>query len=602
MRSLLGLVALVALVSGGGHKKKMIGLPVMGWSSWNQLGCLHLTEQQVLTQAIALNSSGLRQLGYTLIALDDCWQAPSRNQSTGALEADHQRFPGGMKALSTKLHSLGFKLGLYTCAGHYTCQLRPGALGNECNDAVQYASWGVDVLKEDWCFTSGFQVASLSPEKQYSSMRSCLDQQGERGSAVALATCDWGVGDPWTWAGKNAHAIMWRTAPDMLDSYQSLTDTVDMQLGLHRFAEEQGGVNDPDGLWAGADGMTSVEYKTQFLLWSMLAAPLIASNDISIIDNTTLGLLSSTAVLRINQDPLVASGTLIHWTGGMQTWARTLAGGARAVLFWNRDGATALSVAAVTWEELGIPAAVDVCHVIDAFSGAAIPQTGDRRVLFNDTIKQHDTVLLRVDCEARAGDKAAMDGWRPSIAPGWALLGATKRAAAMVGWIATQETQNFWVGFFQGATEQLPFGQGLIECMPELFSRSIELQRAWQAFTHSWGSGTASGAKALWNLLQNLAQEVLHGAEVCRAPLLYGRLKVLLDELSHPLAGWKELVLHIFQHAGSIIQLSTEALSQWKANIVGSSGNAIGQIFVILSQNSTLLSSGSRIAIPVDHR
>ena len=149
MRSLLGVVALVALVSGGGHKKQ-IALPVMGWSSWNQLGCLHLTEQQVLTQAIALNSSGLRQLGYTLIALDDwylspcsfpcsttvltlclwcSWQAPSRNQSTGALEADHQRFPGGMKVLSTKLHSLGFKLGLYTCAGHYTCQLRPGALG-----------------------------------------------------------------------------------------------------------------------------------------------------------------------------------------------------------------------------------------------------------------------------------------------------------------------------------------------------------------------------------------------------------------------------------------------------------------------------------------
>ena len=161
---------------------------------------------------------------------------------------------------------------------------------------------------------------------------------------------------------------------------------------------------------------------------------------------------------------------------------------------------------------------MDVCHVIDAFSGSAIPQSGDRQVLFNDNITQHDTVLLRVDCEASAGDKAAMDGWRPSLAARWALLGdtershgahtalthsgtehshsthtalthsgihgthsvlivaypgATKRAAAMVGWIATQETQNFWVGFFQGTTEQLPFGQGLTECMPELFSRSI---------------------------------------------------------------------------------------------------------------------------------
>lgn len=121
--------------------------PILGWSSWNQLGCEHLTESSILSQAAAMKHTGLLELGWSMIALDDCWQASSRD-ADGALQADPARFPGGMANLSSQLHSLGFQLGLYTCAGEYTCQLRPGALGHECDDAAQYASWGVDVIKE----------------------------------------------------------------------------------------------------------------------------------------------------------------------------------------------------------------------------------------------------------------------------------------------------------------------------------------------------------------------------------------------------------------------------------------------------------------------
>lgn len=419
-------------------------------------------------------------------------------------------------------------------------------------------------------------------------MRQCLDQQGTAGQSIKLATCDWGVEEPWTWAGNSSGpaATMWRTAPDLLDSYASLCDTVDQQLGLHLWAEEQGGINDPDGLWAGGEGMTSTEYRTQFLLWAILAAPLIASNDVTKIDNSTLALLSASEVLRVDQDPLAAGGTLLEWhASGMQVWARALQGNARAVLFWNRNGSAALPAPAVAWGSLGIPVSA-ACNVMDTLTGRPISQAGAQHVSYPQNISEHDAVLLRLQCSAAEGDAAlqAMDAWRPALAPHLAQLGAAKREAAMGPWLQSQRTQDWWVGFFEGASAQLPAGAGLQGCMPALLGRGIELQRGWQAFEHSWdASDRKHGAEALLALLRDVAELVGDAGKQCRVPMLYGRLEVLASELMHPASGWRQLALQVLRHALSVVELGSKAVSQWKAGVFGSSGHATGELFMLLS-------------------
>ena len=169
MVCIIALIVFSALLSGLGAPRAFAldnGLartPPMGWNSWNRFGC-DVSEQLIKGIADAMVSSKMKDAGYEYVVIDDCWQV-SRDDA-GTIVADPQRFPSGIKALADYVHAQGLKLGLYTSAGAFTCQGRPGSLDYEQQDADTYAAWGIDYVKEDYC--GGFD---LNPQIQYAKMR-----------------------------------------------------------------------------------------------------------------------------------------------------------------------------------------------------------------------------------------------------------------------------------------------------------------------------------------------------------------------------------------------------------------------------------------------
>ena len=121
--------------------------------------------------ADAIVSSGLKDAGYQYVVIDDCWQV-SRD-ANGRIVADPKRFAAGIKALADYVHAKGLKFGIYSDAARGTCQGRPGSSGYEVDDARQYAAWGVDYLKYDWCNTDG-----VDPKIAYPTMRDALQGDG----------------------------------------------------------------------------------------------------------------------------------------------------------------------------------------------------------------------------------------------------------------------------------------------------------------------------------------------------------------------------------------------------------------------------------------
>src|SRR5216110_2697636 len=153
--------------------QRLAQTPPMGWNSWNKFAC-DVSEQLIREIADAMVGSGLRAAGYQYVNIDDCWQVSRDAQ--GNIVADPTRFPSGIKALADYIHGKGLKLGVYTDAGMMTCAKRPGSIGHEYQDAKQYANWGVDYLKEDWCNT----LPGQNSESSYTLMRNALADSGRR--------------------------------------------------------------------------------------------------------------------------------------------------------------------------------------------------------------------------------------------------------------------------------------------------------------------------------------------------------------------------------------------------------------------------------------
>ena len=254
--------------------------PPMGWNSWNKFAC-NVNEQIVRDTADAMVASGMRDAGYQYVVIDDCWHGP--RDANGFITADPQRFPSGIKALADYVHSRGLKFGIYSDAGRLTCGGRPGSQGHEYQDALTYARWGVDYLKYDWCSTG-----DRNAQEAYAVMADAL--RAERPDIV-FSMCEWGTAKPWLWAKNTGN--LWRTTGDIWDSFASkdkahdwahpVHDIVDLNEPLWPFAGP-GHWNDADMLEVGNGGMTPAEYRSHFSLWAMMAAPLIAGNDIAHMD------------------------------------------------------------------------------------------------------------------------------------------------------------------------------------------------------------------------------------------------------------------------------------------------------------------------------
>ncbi len=356
--------------------------PPMGWNSWNHFGC-DIDERLIQRMADAMVASGMRDAGYHYVIVDDCWQAGRDTQ--GAITADSRRFPSGIPALAEYVHARGLKFGLYTDAGTRTCMNRPGSLGHERQDAATYAAWGVDYVKVDWCASAGLDAAT-----QYTIFRDALAATGR---PIVLSICTWGEQNPWDWGRGAGH--LWRTTSDIADRWPSVLQII-RENAVRAYAAGPGGWNDPDMLEVGNGGMTDAEYRTHFSIWSMMAAPLIAGNNLTRMPEATRAILLNHEVIAVDQDPRGTPALIVRDDGGPQVWSRPLADpNARAVALFNPTDAPATIV--VHWNEIGLPPGS--AAVRDLWAHADRGVAADE---FTAIVEPHGTVLLKMSTLAAA--------------------------------------------------------------------------------------------------------------------------------------------------------------------------------------------------------
>jgi len=344
--------------------------PVMGWGTWNRFHC-GLDEKTLLETADALVSSGMRDAGYDTFVIDDCWQGG--RDASGTLIADPVKLPHGMKALGDALHARGLRFGIYSAVGMVTCELRPGSWGHEDHDAATFASWGVDFLKQDWCWHAGVleRVGALSARDAYAKMRGALDRAGREivFSVASMGTREAIMVMPEKFVGEWAPGIadMWRVGGDITNDWAGVTHGL-LKSNDWAASAAPGRYNDPDNLQVGngapcdshehvpceSHGLSPTEGRAHFSMWAVAGAPLIAGNDLRAMDDDTRKILLHREVIAIDQDPRMIQGTKVKETlEGLQIWSKPLAGsGRRAVAFFNPTEREA--GASIRWSDVGL--------------------------------------------------------------------------------------------------------------------------------------------------------------------------------------------------------------------------------------------------------
>jgi len=373
----------------GSPVSTLAATPPMGWNSWNKFGC-NVREDLIRQTADAMVASGMKDAGYQYIVIDDCWQVG--RDSNGNIVPDPQRFSSGMKALADYVHAKGLKFGLYSDAGTKTCEGRPASRGYEFQDARQYAAWGVDYLKFDWCNTSTQDARS-----SYELMRAALDASGR---PIVFSICEWGTSKPWLWAGKVGN--LWRTTGDIKDRWEGKQEwkpgdccnygvlaILDQQVGLESVAGP-GHWNDPDMLEVGNGGMTTTEYRAHFSLWAILSAPLIAGNDLRDMKPEIREILTHKEVIAVDQDAAGEQGRRVHKDRDLEVWSKRMQDGSRAVILLNRGTADAEITA--RWEDLGYPAHL-TAKVRDLWQEKDL---GQHQGTFSATVGPHAVVMVTI--------------------------------------------------------------------------------------------------------------------------------------------------------------------------------------------------------------
>jgi len=339
--SLALLLSLLLIASTGSlaQQSPLAPTPPMGWNSWN-----HFAERvdaaTIRAQADAMVSSGMKDAGYTYINIDDTWEA---GRDTNGFIQPNSKFPD-MKGLADYVHGKGLKLGIYSSPADKTCAGYAGSLGHEEQDAQTYAKWGIDYLKYDWCQSGG----TLDEMKiAYTKMHDALTKTGR---PIVLSLCQYGWHKVWEW-GPSVGGNLWRTTGDITDQYRAMAEIGFNQNGLQKFAGP-GHWNDPDMLEVGNGGMNEDEYRTHMSLWAILAAPLIAGNDLSQMTPYTVELLTNREVIAVDQDSVGQQGFRISQEGPFEVWMKPMADGSKVVGLFNRQRTT--EQMNVKFNEIGI--------------------------------------------------------------------------------------------------------------------------------------------------------------------------------------------------------------------------------------------------------
>jgi alpha-galactosidase len=395
------LTALLIVATGGSlyaqKFEELAQTPPMGWNSWNTFQT-NIDEPLLKGMVDTYVSSGMKDAGYTYFVLDDGWMAMERDKD-GSLVADPKKFPNGMKEFADYVHSKGLKFGIYNCAGTKTCAGYPGTRGYEYQDARLYASWGVDYLKFDWCNADG-----INAKEAYLTMSRAIRAAGR---PMVFSLCEWGSHMPWRWA-KNVGQL-WRSTGDIGVGFEktqskgtwtplSVLNILDRQDSIRQYAGP-GHWNDPDMLEVG-NGMKWNEDKAHFSLWCMLAAPLMAGNDLRNMSAQTTAILTNKDVIALDQDTLGVEAFRFHASHGMEVWVKPLANNELAVCFLNRsDHPQTLNY---NWKEHPITDAVSntsfdfsqVTYKLRDLWDKKDAGTTDK--IFSQTIPADDVVVLRL--------------------------------------------------------------------------------------------------------------------------------------------------------------------------------------------------------------
>jgi alpha-galactosidase len=385
LRKVVFIYVLLASTLAYGQKFEGLALtPPMGWNSWNKFGC-DVSEKLIKEIADAIVSSGMKDAGYEYVVIDDCWQVD--RDENGNIVPDPERFPNGMKHVVDYVHSLGLKFGIYSDAGTKTCQGRPGSRGYEFQDARTYVSWGVDYVKYDWCHTS-----TQDAKASYTLMRDAIYKAGK---PIVFSICEWGLSKPWVWAKDVGH--LWRTTDDIMDCWDCVdernnagfTVLLDRVVGLESYAGP-GHWNDPDMLEVGNSGLTVSESRAHFSLWCILAAPLMAGNDLRDMSAETKEILMNKEAIAVDQDAMGKVGVKVRDDGDLEVWVKQLSDGSRGVVLFNR-GLTDEKMT-VKWTEMGYPPYLKAL-VRDLWQHKDIGKLKDE---YSVTVPSHDAVMLRV--------------------------------------------------------------------------------------------------------------------------------------------------------------------------------------------------------------
>ncbi|HEV7219484.1 MAG: glycoside hydrolase family 27 protein [Terriglobales bacterium] len=349
--------------------------PPMGWNSWNHFAH-RIDDKTVRSTADALVATGLKDAGYVYLNIDDTWEG--KRDANGFIQPN-EKFPD-MKALADYVHSKGLKLGIYSSPAAKTCAGYEGSLGHEEQDAETYAKWGIDYLKYDWCQSSG----SLEQMKSaYTKMHDALEKTGR---PIVLSLCQYGWNKVWEW-GPSVGGNLWRTTGDISDEYRVMAEIGFDQNGLEKFAGP-GHWNDPDMLEVGNGGMNDDEYRTHFSLWSILAAPLIAGNDLTSMTPYTLDILTNREVIAVDQDPLGKQGFRVAQEGPFEVWMKPMADGSKVVGLFNRQRTT--EPMTVKFSQIGLQGEASVRDLW------VKKDLGTFKDSFTAYVPRHGVVLVRI--------------------------------------------------------------------------------------------------------------------------------------------------------------------------------------------------------------
>ena len=369
--------ALVVSSLAGAADSTLAATPPMGWNSWNHFAC-KVTAADVRAAADAIASNGMKDAGYTYVNIDDCWQGTRDEQ--GRIQPN-AKF-GDMKTLVDYVHSKRLKIGIYSSPGLKTCAKYEGSYGHEEQDAQQYANWGFDYLKYDWCGAEKVYQHSQLPEV-YRKMHDALVKTGR---PIVFSLCQYGYERVWRW-GTSVGGNLWRTTEDINDHYDRMSVIGFDQDGLEPFAGP-GHWNDPDMLEVGNGGMNHDEYLTHMSLWALLAAPLLAGNDLSTMSSETLDILTNKEVVAVDQDAKGIQGHRISQEGPLEVWAKPLADGGIAVGLFNR-GESKNSVT-VNFKDMGVKRSA---RVRDLWSHKDL---GSFSANYTAGVPRHGAILIKV--------------------------------------------------------------------------------------------------------------------------------------------------------------------------------------------------------------